>query len=96
MADSTNVGTSSQLKLEGDTERQHKSADVFDAGPLEETEEPEELPLLRRRSIRRSTSGAAETATEIGQELDGPASSLGPQSIPSAPQLNGDPFHEVS
>lgn len=94
LTDSTNVGTSSQSNLERDTEMKHKSADVFDAGPPEENEEPEELPLLRRRSMRRSTSGAAETASEIGQELDGPVSSPGSQSIASAPQLNGDPFHE--
>uniref|UniRef100_A0A0C9QM09 TSA: Wollemia nobilis Ref_Wollemi_Transcript_25401_2356 transcribed RNA sequence n=1 Tax=Wollemia nobilis TaxID=56998 RepID=A0A0C9QM09_9CONI len=90
--DSTSVGTSSQLKL--DDTRQHASMDIYDAGPPEETEEPDEQPLLRRRSMRRTTSGAAEIATQIGQNLDAPPPSPGEHSIASAPQLNGDPFHE--
>ncbi|KAH9328288.1 hypothetical protein KI387_000396 [Taxus chinensis] len=94
LADSTIIGTSSQLKLDTSTEQQHKTIDGFDAGPLDETEDPDEQPLLRRRSLRRTMSGTAETAADIGQELDGPVSSPVSQSVASAPQHNGDPFHE--
>lgn len=87
---SSNIGTSSQEKM--DVEDPHQHLDVVNIP--DETEEPEEQPLLRHRSIRRTVSGTAEAATHPGQDLDSPPSSSGPHSITGAPQLNGDPFHE--
>lgn len=87
---SSKIGTSSQEKM--DVDDAHRQLDVISVP--DETEEPEEQPLLRRRSIRRAVSGTAETATHIGQDLDSPPSSSGPHSITGAPQHNGDPFHE--
>lgn len=87
---SSNIGTSNQEKM--DVEYTHRHLDVVSIP--DETEEPEDQPLLRRRSIRRTVSGTAETDTDIGQDLDSPPLSSGPQSITGAPQHNGDPFHE--
>lgn len=87
---SSKIGTSSQEKM--DVDDTHRQLDVISVP--DETEEPEVQPLLRRRSIRRTVSGTAETATHIGQDLDSPPSSSGPHSITGAPQHNGDPFHE--
>eukprot|EP01018_Ginkgo_biloba_P018066 Gb_05634 [translate_table: standard] len=89
---STNIGTSSQVKLDPEEPRKEgNNMNIVDTGAQEEPEEPEEEPLLRRRSIRRSTSGAA---THLGQDLDSPPSSPVPHSTANAPQHNGDPFHE--
>lgn len=87
---SSNMGTSGEGKM--DAEDTHRQLDVVNVS--EETEEPEEQPLLRRRSIRRTVSGIAETDTHIGQDLDSPPSSSEPHSITGAAQHNGDPFHE--